>query len=149
MSLRPSSSLAQNATASAASRLFADIARSPAVQSLARRLENGGALSCAGVSRAAQPFFAVLLQKIFPNRPILIVAEDLKTQESFQQDIETWLQAGSEVQLAALERSEGGSPKPKVADPQPSTLNPGFAGGCAEASLQLLFKNCGWPCESP
>ncbi|MGA2800851.1 MAG: transcription-repair coupling factor [Verrucomicrobiota bacterium] len=71
--------------------MFADIAITPAVQSLARRLENGGVLSCAGVSRAAQPFFAVLLQRIFSNRPILIVAEDLKTQESFQQDIETWL----------------------------------------------------------
>ena len=48
-------------------------------------------LSCAGVSQAAQPFFAVLLQKIFPCRPIVVVVEDLKTQESFQQDIETWL----------------------------------------------------------
>jgi transcription-repair coupling factor (superfamily II helicase) len=115
--------LAQNATASAASHLFADIAQSPAVQSLARRLENGGALSCAGVCRAAQPFFSVLLQKIFSHRPIVVVVEDLKTQESFQQDIETWLQVESKVQLAAPERSEGGSPKSKLADPQPSTLN--------------------------
>ncbi len=62
-------------------------------------------LSCAGVSRAAQPFFAVLLQKIFSNRPILIVTEDLKTQESFQQDIETWLQIESKVQLADFQPS--------------------------------------------
>jgi len=34
------------------------------VQSLARRLENGGVLTCAGVSQAAQPFFAALLRKI-------------------------------------------------------------------------------------
>jgi transcription-repair coupling factor (superfamily II helicase) len=122
-------SLAQNATASAASSLFADIARSPAVQSLARRLENGGALSCAGVCRAAQPFLAVLLQKNFPHRTIVIVVEDLKTQESFQQDIETWLQVESKVQ----------GPKSKLKDFQPSTLNPGFAGGYAEASLQPLF----------
>jgi transcription-repair coupling factor (superfamily II helicase) len=61
------------------------------VQRLAQRLENGGVLTCAGVSQAAQPFFAVLLQKFFPQRPIVIVTDNLKTQESFQQDIETWL----------------------------------------------------------
>ena len=61
------------------------------MQSLARRLENGGVLSCPGVCQAAQPFLAVLLQKIFPRRPILVVTDGLKTQESFQQDIETWL----------------------------------------------------------
>ena len=48
-------------------------------------------MTCAGVSQAAQPFFAVLLQNIFPQRPIVIVTENLKTQESFQQDLETWL----------------------------------------------------------
>ena len=50
-------------------------------------------LSCPGVCQAAQPFLAVLLQKIFPRRPILVVTDGLKTQESFQQDIETWLVA--------------------------------------------------------
>ncbi len=63
------------------------------MQSLARRLEHGGVLSCAGVCQAAQPFFAVLLQKISPGRPLVVVAPDLKTQESYQQDIETWLGA--------------------------------------------------------
>jgi len=61
------------------------------VQSLARRLEHGGVLPIPGVCQAAQPFLAVLLQKMFPQRPFVIVAPDLKTQESFQQDIETWL----------------------------------------------------------
>jgi transcription-repair coupling factor (superfamily II helicase) len=83
--------LAQNAAASATSSLFADILKAPAVQSLARRLENGGVLTCAGVSQAAQPFFAALLRKIFPRRPIVVVTDNLKTQESFQQDLETWL----------------------------------------------------------
>jgi transcription-repair coupling factor (superfamily II helicase) len=71
--------------------LFADIAQTPAVQSLARRLENGGALTCTGVAQAAHPFFAALLQTIFPQRPIIVVTENLKTQECFQQDLETWL----------------------------------------------------------
>ncbi|HUA67181.1 MAG TPA: hypothetical protein VMA13_01420, partial [Candidatus Saccharimonadales bacterium] len=82
------------------------MAQSPAVQSLARRLEHGGVLSGGGIGvgicQAAQPFFAVLLQKIFPRRPLVIVAPDLKTQESFQQDIETWLQIESKIQSAQL-----------------------------------------------
>src|SRR5208282_3994916 len=45
----------------------------------------------AGIAQAAQPFFAALLQKISPQRPIVVVTENLKTQESFQQDLETWL----------------------------------------------------------
>ncbi|HSY73956.1 MAG TPA: DEAD/DEAH box helicase, partial [Dongiaceae bacterium] len=61
------------------------------MQSLARRLENGEALPCAGICASAQPFFAALLRNIFPNQPIVIVTPDLKTQENFQQDIETWL----------------------------------------------------------
>jgi transcription-repair coupling factor (superfamily II helicase) len=80
--------------------LFADIVLAPAVQSLARRLENGGVWSGAGVCQAAQPFLAVLLQNIFPQRPLVIVAPDLKVQESFQQDIETWL---GEVRSAKCE----------------------------------------------
>ena len=61
------------------------------MQALARRLEAGGALAFSGVAAPAQPFFAALLQKIFPQRPIIVVTENLKTQEGFQQDLETWL----------------------------------------------------------
>jgi transcription-repair coupling factor (superfamily II helicase) len=103
--------LAQNAAASAAGNLFADITQAPAVQSLARRLEHGGALASAGICPAAQPFFAALLHAIFPQRPLVIVAPDLKTQESFQQDLETWLALQSQVQ----------SPKPKAGE-APSSL---------------------------
>ena len=28
---------------------------------------------------------------LFPQRPVVVVTENLKTQESFQQDLETWL----------------------------------------------------------
>ena len=61
------------------------------MQSLRQRLEQGGLLSCHGVSVAAQPFFAVLLRNLFPQRPVVVVTDGLKTQESFHQDIETWL----------------------------------------------------------
>ena len=60
------------------------------MQALQRRVETGGALSCGGVCVAAQPFLAVLLERLFPRRPIVVVTEGLKTQETFQQDIETW-----------------------------------------------------------
>jgi transcription-repair coupling factor (superfamily II helicase) len=84
--------LAQNEASSVTSNLFADISKTPAAQSLARRLENGGVLSCTGICASAHPFFAVLLRQIFPNWSIVIVTENLKTQESFQQDLETWTQ---------------------------------------------------------
>jgi transcription-repair coupling factor (superfamily II helicase) len=66
-------------------------------------------LSCAGISPAAQPFLAALLQHLFPQRPIVVVTEGLKTQESAQQDLATWL---------AL-RNELLSPKPKVQSQEP------------------------------
>ena len=51
-------------------------------------------LSCEGVCGAAQPFLAALLHDLLPQRPIVVVTEGLKTQESFQQDVATWLQVG-------------------------------------------------------
>ena len=88
---------------------------------LARRLEHGGVLSGAGVCQAAQPFLAVLLQNLFPRRPLVLVAPDLKTQESFQQDIETWLSVGRETR----DESRGQKPpgesgrRPSTPDPRP------------------------------
>ena len=65
-----------------------------------RRLERGGVLSGDGISAAAQPFVAVLLRQLFPERPVVVVTDGLKTQERFQQDITTWLQvAGGRLQV--------------------------------------------------
>jgi transcription-repair coupling factor (superfamily II helicase) len=75
----------------AAGNLFATVSKTPAAQDLLRRLEKGGVLSCAGVNPAAHPFLAALLRQAFPHRPIVAVVEGLKSQESFQQDVETWL----------------------------------------------------------
>jgi len=75
----------------AAGELFPAVAASPAVQSLRERVEKGESLSFDAVSPAAHPFLAVLLSWLFPNRPIIVVAPSLTTQESFQQDIQTWL----------------------------------------------------------
>jgi transcription-repair coupling factor (superfamily II helicase) len=83
--------LPQDASAQATRQWFADLVKTPAVQSLARRVEAGGALSILGIAAPAHPFFAAALQTCFPDRPIVLVADNLKTQESFQQDLETWL----------------------------------------------------------
>jgi transcription-repair coupling factor (superfamily II helicase) len=74
--------------------LFADISKATAVQSFVRRVANGGVLSGAGICASARPFLAVLLRRIFPARPVVVVTDNLKTQEGFQQDLETWLAFG-------------------------------------------------------
>ena len=81
--------------------MFADILKAPAVQAIARRVEAGGAQTFGGVAPGAQPFFAALLQTLFPDRTIVVVAENLKTQESFLQDLETWLPAAGPAPTAA------------------------------------------------
>ena len=48
-------------------------------------------LSFPGITASAQPFLAALLRKKFPQRTIVVVTENLKAQENFQQDLETWL----------------------------------------------------------
>ena len=75
--------------------LFAAVAKTPAVQSLQQRLEEGGALSCAGVSASAQPFLAVLARHIFPRHSIVVVTAGLKAQEIFHRDISTWLEVSA------------------------------------------------------
>ncbi len=69
------------------------------MQALARRVEHGGALPFTGVAASAQPFFAALLRGLFPRRPLVVVTENLKTQESFQQDLETWAQLAAGFNL--------------------------------------------------
>ena len=54
-------------------------------------MERGGAHSFSGIAVSAQPFFAALVHNLFPHRQLVLVAENLKLQESFQQDLETWL----------------------------------------------------------
>jgi transcription-repair coupling factor (superfamily II helicase) len=61
------------------------------VQTLLRRLEQGGAWFCPGVSGAAQPFLVALLQHRFPHRIIVAVTDSLKAQEGFHQDLQTWM----------------------------------------------------------
>ncbi|HNR70339.1 MAG TPA: hypothetical protein PKJ00_03045, partial [Verrucomicrobiota bacterium] len=69
----------------------------PAVRSLARRLEQGGVLSLAGISAGAQPFLAAVVRQLFPRRPLVFITDGLRSQESAQQDLTTWLAAETEA----------------------------------------------------
>ncbi len=109
---------------SASGNLFADILKVPAVQSLARRMEPGGALAFSGVTASAQPFFAALLQQQFPQRPIVLVAENLKQQESFQQDLETWLVEARSGERGV--RNETGTPASSLQPPASPLFYPAW-----------------------
>ncbi len=91
---------------------MAAILKTPAVQALTRRVELGGALTFSGITSSAQPFLAALLQHCFPQRPLVIVTENLKAQENFQQDLETWLiemrcaERGARNEIAAIPAPE-------------------------------------------
>jgi transcription-repair coupling factor (superfamily II helicase) len=94
--------LAQSPAHTAASNLFADIVKAPAMQSVALRLEHGGALSFLGIAPSAWPFVTALIRRNFPQRPLVVVTENLKAQELFQQDLETWLSLGQQMTAPLL-----------------------------------------------
>ena len=94
------------------------------MQTLARRVERGGALAFSGVAAPAQPFLAALLRNFFPRRTIVVVTENLKAQESFQQDLETWLAEMRSAEMRSAEcgmRNETGVPS-SILDPPSSPL---------------------------
>jgi len=109
-------SLAHNLEADATSDLVARAAQTPVARSLVQRLENGGVFSAGGIDGAAQPFLAVLLRRLLPNRTMVVVTESLKLQESFQQDIETWLQVES-CRLRVGRQSQPCNLQPAICNP--------------------------------
>jgi transcription-repair coupling factor (superfamily II helicase) len=118
-SLRLFLRLPQDSPAKATSQLFADIVKTPAGQSFARCMEAGGAQIFSGIAAPARPFLAALLKKSFPKKTVVVVTENLKAQESFQQDLETWLQvAGCRLHVDTSENP--------ACNLQPSTFNPLF-----------------------
>jgi transcription-repair coupling factor (superfamily II helicase) len=100
--------------------LFAAVAQAPAVQSLLRCLEQGGALSGVGVTSAAQPFLVALLHQRLPGRPIVAVTDSPKTQEAFHQDLQTWLASVSGI----ANPISGPGPSPSVLRNPASALRP-------------------------
>ena len=114
--------MAQELVVKATSELFAKVLETPAVQSLVAGAEKGIVLSCGGIAPAAQPFLAALLRFRFPERPIVVVTDQLRTQEIFQQDVTTWLKTLGE----GIERSQ--QPMGKPADLEDGGAPPAKAG---------------------
>ena len=81
------------------------ILETPTVQELARRLENGGVLSCGGVDGAAHGFLLAALGRCMPTHTVVGVTAGLKAQEGLQQDLETWLEV---LGLFLRRRLQGG-----------------------------------------
>ncbi len=120
--LRASPCLASVETPPAKGDLFAAVAQTSAVQELRRRVEKGGAWSGGGFCPAVQPYLAVLLQRLFPQRPIVVVTDGLKTQEGFQQDMETWL---AESRGWKIEGRKPDPPAHSVVEPNPGAATSG------------------------
>jgi len=99
--------------------LVAAVSRSPAVQELRRRVEAGRVLSCHSISPPAHSFLTALLRALFPDRPILVVVPDLKTQESVHQDLETWLSTMPQTAAIHTPVSLGSSPQPNSSPARP------------------------------
>ena len=77
--------------------LFEAAARTPAIQELAQRLERERVLSSAGLSPTARGFFGVLLRRLRPGFPLVIVLENVRAQESVFQDIQSWLRIAGDA----------------------------------------------------
>jgi transcription-repair coupling factor (superfamily II helicase) len=59
-------------------------------------VEKGRFLSCAGIPQSAQPFLVALLRFLCPTRQVVVVAEGVKVQERFHQDVQTWLRLAAD-----------------------------------------------------
>ncbi len=82
-------------------------------------MEQGGALAFSGITPAARTFFAAWLKNVFPQRPVVVVTDNLKTQESFQMDMETWR---NEVRSVECEARTKKAPPSSIPDPSSSLL---------------------------
>src|SRR5262245_42989695 len=67
------------------------LSKTPAARELRRRLERGKPLSCADLAQGTEPLLAVVLHRMFPQRQVVLVADGVKRQEAFFQDVQTWL----------------------------------------------------------
>ena len=100
--------------------IFKRIANAPAAQALLRRVEKESLLSLSGVHAAAQPFVVAWLHRQFPTRPILVITAGVKIQETFHQDLTTWMAATVESKVQGP-KSKGAGSQLSTLDYQPST----------------------------
>ena len=77
--------------------IFSQVAKTPAAQARLAQLERGSLLSLTDASPAAHSFLVALLHHLFPRRTIVAVTAGLKAQETFHQDLATWLALEAKV----------------------------------------------------
>ena len=102
--------------------LFSRLRHAPAAQGLLRRVESGGALTCGGVTGSGHAFLAAWLRREFPNRPIVLVAENLKAQETLHQDLETWLGKNGQRSAVSGQRGAASASLSNLPDARPHPL---------------------------
>ncbi|MBI1839252.1 MAG: transcription-repair coupling factor [Verrucomicrobia bacterium] len=86
----------------------------PPARALLARLRAETHISLPAVDPAAQPFLVAVLRLLAPERPLLVVTSGLKVQESFFQDLLTWLQRPVPTGIAS-DGPSGAAPPPKSA----------------------------------
>lgn len=96
--------------------------QTPAAHSLARRVEKEEVLSLEGVAGAAQPFLVACLRRLFPDRALVVVTENLKAQEQFHQDLTTWLQTSEAAPTSGSTHNSQSGPSPALFYPAWETL---------------------------
>ncbi len=80
--------------------LFAAVRSAPEFAALLGRLESGGVHTLNGLAPAAHPFLAGLLARALPGRPVVLVTESPKAQESRHADLATWLNVATHHEAA-------------------------------------------------
>lgn len=70
--------------------LLDQLLRIPAVAGLSDRLGKEKVLLAPGIAGSSHAFFAALIRRLFPNLPMVVVADGVKSQELLFQDLETW-----------------------------------------------------------
>jgi transcription-repair coupling factor (superfamily II helicase) len=80
--------------------IFAAVCSAPACEALLKRAGAGGVLPCPEIAPPAHAFLAALLARHFPDRPVVLVTNTLKAQESLHADLATWLNVAAHHESA-------------------------------------------------
>ena len=95
--------------------IFEKVVSTTGGHAFVEQLNQGKGFSCSSVSVGAQPFLAVLLHHLVPQKRVVLVSAGVKLQESFGQDLETWLKNETKTRSAEGSRCNLENPAPQPA----------------------------------
>jgi transcription-repair coupling factor (superfamily II helicase) len=87
----------------------------PVIDTWLDHLEPGSALSFHGVCSSAQPYLVARIAERAKSRPVVVITPNLKAQEGFQQDLETWMNPSPKGKSGKSGKSKKGDPARKSA----------------------------------